>query len=120
VFALLALGLMAAGVYGLIAFTTAQRLPEFSIRMALGAAPGQVLRMVVRQGFTTAAIGILAGLAGAAVLVRSAGSQVFGVPPVDPLAWIAATVILSVAALAACWWPAHRASRVDPSTILRQ
>ena len=57
-FALIALGLMAAGVYGLMAFTTAQRLPEFSVRMALGADPGQVLRMIVRQGFTTTAIGI--------------------------------------------------------------
>ena len=118
--ALIALGLMAAGVYGLMAFTTAQRLPEFSVRMALGADPGQVLRMIVRQGFTTTAIGMLAGLAAAAVLVRTMGSQFFGVPPIDPLTWIAATVILSTAALAACWWPARRASRVDPSTVLRQ
>jgi putative ABC transport system permease protein len=119
-FALMALGLMAAGVYGLMAFTTAQRLPEFSIRMALGAEPAQVLRMVVRQGFTTAAVGMLAGLAAAAALVRVVGTQFLGVPPIDPLTWIAATMILSAAALAACWWPAHRASRVDPSTVLRQ
>jgi putative ABC transport system permease protein len=119
-FALLALGLMAAGVYGLMAFTTVQRLPEFSLRLALGADPGQVLRMVVRQGFATAAIGMAAGLIIAVAVVRSAGAQFLGVPPIDPLTWIGATVILGAAALAACWWPAHRASRVDPSTVLRQ
>jgi putative ABC transport system permease protein len=119
VFAAIALGLMAAGVYGLMSFTTAQRLPELSVRMALGAEPGQVLRMVVRQGFATAALGMLIGLAAAATLVRGIGSQFFGVPTIDPLTWIAATVLLSAAILAACWWPAHRASRVDPSTVLR-
>jgi putative ABC transport system permease protein len=119
VFAAIALGLMAAGVYGLMSFTTAQRLPELSVRLALGAEPGQVLRMVARQGFATAAIGMLIGLAAAAAFVRGIGSQFFGVPTIDPLTWIAATVLLSAAILAACWWPAHRASRVDPSTVLR-
>jgi putative ABC transport system permease protein len=119
-FALMALGLMAAGVYGLMAFTTAQRLPELSIRMALGAEPGQVLLMIVRQGFSTAAIGMIAGLAAAVALVRGVGSQLFGAPTIDPLTWIGATVLLALAILAACWWPAQRASRVDPSHVLRQ
>ena len=119
-FALIALGLMTAGIYGLMAFTTAQRLPELSVRMALGAEPGQVSRMILRQGLATGGIGMIAGLAATAALVRGIGSQFFGVPTIDPLTLIGVTLLLTAAILAACWWPAHRASRVDPSLVLRQ
>jgi ABC-type antimicrobial peptide transport system permease subunit len=118
-FALLAIGLMVAGIYGLLAFTTAQRLPELGLRLALGAARRQVLGLVVRQGLVPAIVGVVAGLASAAWLVRVVESEVFGIPPADPATWIAVTLLLLVAVLAACWWPAHRASRVDPVSVLR-
>jgi putative ABC transport system permease protein len=118
-FAVIALGLMVAGIYGLMAFASAERLPELGVRIALGADRAQVLRMMVGQGLAPGALGILVGLAGAAVLTRVLRSDVFGIPAADPLAWIAATVLLVSAMVAACWWPARRASRVDPVVVLR-
>jgi putative ABC transport system permease protein len=118
-FALLALGLMLAGVYGLMAFTTAQRLPELGLRVALGAERGQVVALLTRQGLTPALIGIAIGLAGAAALVRVVQKEFFGIPSLDPLTWIGVTAVLFVAIAAACWWPARRASQVDPVKVLR-
>jgi putative ABC transport system permease protein len=118
-FAVLALGLMAAGIYGLVAFATVQRMPELGVRIALGADRASVLRMMVRQGLAPALVGVLAGLAGAAGLVRIVDDRIFGVPSVDPLTWIAATLLLTLATLAASVWPAYRASRVDPVSVLR-
>jgi len=118
-FALLALGLMVAGIYGLMAFTAAQRLPELGLRIALGAERRQVVGIVVRQGLVPAIAGVVLGLAGAAVLVRVAQQEVFGVPSIDPATWIVVTAALLAAILAACWWPARRAARVDPVIVLR-
>jgi putative ABC transport system permease protein len=118
-FALLALGLMAAGIYGLVAFTTTQRLPELGVRIALGADRASVLRMMVLQGLTPAAIGIAVGLATAFGLVRVVEDGMFGVPPLDPATWVTVTALLVLAIVAACWWPAYRASRVDPVIVLR-
>jgi putative ABC transport system permease protein len=118
-FALLAVGLMLAGVYGLMAFTTAQRLPELGLRVALGAERGQVIAIVVRQGLAPAAVGIAIGLAGAAALGRVLQKEVFGVPALDPLTWIVVTATVVIAILVACWLPARRASRVDPIIVLR-
>jgi putative ABC transport system permease protein len=118
-FAMLALGLMAAGIYGLMAFTTALRLPELGVRLALGADRGQVLRMVVRQGLGPAILGVFVGLAAAAIFVRVVDDNIFGVPAVDPWTWIGVTALLMLSILAACWWPAYRASRVDPVSVLR-
>jgi putative ABC transport system permease protein len=118
-FALLAVGLMLAGVYGLIAFTTAQRLPELGLRVALGAERRQVVAMIARQGLVPAIAGIAAGLGGAVALTRLIQKEIFGIPTLDPFTWIAVTVVVLVAISAACWWPARRASRVDPIVVLR-
>jgi putative ABC transport system permease protein len=119
IFALLATGLMLAGIYGLMAFTTTQRLPELGLRVALGAERRQVLGIVVRQGLVPAITGIVVGLIAAAALVRVVHTEIFGVPPVDPLTWAAVTILLVLAILLACWWPARRAARVDPVIVLR-
>jgi putative ABC transport system permease protein len=119
IFALLAVGLMLAGIYGLMAFTTTQRLPELGLRVALGADRRQVLGIVVRQGLVPAITGIVVGLAAAAGLVRVVQTEIFGVPPVDPITWSAVTILLVLAILLACWWPARRAAKVDPVMVLR-
>src|SRR5262249_11322976 len=118
-FAVLALGLMAAGIYGLMAFTSAQRLPELGIRVALGADRGQVLRLMVRQGLGPGVVGIVVGLGAAAALARVIRADVFGIPAVDPVTWIGVTLLLVSSIVVACWWPARRASRVDPVIVLR-
>lgn len=118
-FALVALGLMLAGIYGLMAFTTLQRLPELGLRVALGADRAQVLRLVVREGLAPGLAGIALGLVGAAVLVRFVQQGVFGIPAIDPLTWITVTTIVIASIVVACWWPARRAARVDPMIVLR-
>jgi len=118
-FALLAVGLMLAGIYGLLAFTAAQRLPELGLRVALGAERRQVRDLVVRQGLTPAIVGVAVGLVAAAGLVRIVQADVFGIPPIDPVTWIGVTIALIVAIVIACWWPARGAARVDPVIVLR-
>jgi predicted permease len=118
-FALLAVGLMLAGIYGLMSFTAAQRLPELGLRIALGAERRQVLGIVVRQGLAPAITGVVLGLAGAVLLARVARKDVFDIPSIDPVTVIAVTTALLVAILIACWWPARRAARVDPVIVLR-
>jgi putative ABC transport system permease protein len=118
-FALVALGLMLAGIYGLMAFTTAQRLPELGLRVALGADRAQVLRLVVREGLAPGLGGIVLGLLGAVALLRFVQQGVFGVPAIDPLTWITVTTIVIGSIVIACWWPARRAARVDPVIVLR-
>jgi predicted permease len=118
-FALLALALMTAGIYGLMAFTTSQRLPEIGVRLALGADSATILRMVVGQGLALALAGMLLGLVSAAALVRIVERELFGAPVADPWTWIGVLAILLLAVFAACWYPARRASRVDPVITLR-
>jgi putative ABC transport system permease protein len=118
-FAALALAISVAGIAGLIAFTVSQRTRELGIRMALGAASGTVLWMVVRRGIALVLIGLAAGTAGALVLTRFIGSWLYDVKPTDPMTFIAiALVFVSTAALAA-YVPARRAARVDPLIALR-
>jgi ABC-type antimicrobial peptide transport system permease subunit len=118
-FAALALAISVAGIAGLIAFTVSQRTRELGIRMALGAANGTVLWMVVRHGIVLVLIGLAAGTAGALVLTRFIGSWLYDVTPTDPMTFIAiAVVFVSTAALAA-YVPARRAARVDPLIALR-
>ncbi len=118
-FALLALILSAIGIYGLIAQNTAQRTSEIGIRMALGANPGDVLRMVIRQGISIASLGIALGIAGALALGRFLSAYLYGVSPADPATYaIVTALVLAVAGLAA-FLPARRASRVDPLIALR-
>ena len=118
-FALLALLLAAVGVYGVTSYAVARRTHEVGIRMALGARGAQVLRMVVRQGMRSIVIALAIGLLGALGATRLLASQLYGVRATDPLTFVAVPLLLALVALAACWIPARRASRVDPVVALR-
>ncbi len=119
VFAGLALILSVLGIYGVIAFSVAQRTREFGIRQALGAERGDVLRLVLRQGLGLTLAGIGVGLAGAAGLTRYLASLLYGVTPQDAFTFIAAASLLVLVGLLACYLPARRATRVDPMDALR-
>ncbi len=118
-FGLLSLGLAAMGLYGVMAYTVAQRTREIGIRMALGAGRADVTRMVLRESLIPVLAGIAAGVAGALVLARLVESMLYGVKPRDPVALGAAAVALLAVGCAASLIPAGRASRVEPSVALR-
>jgi len=118
-FAGIGFALALVGVYGVVSYSVARRVQEIGIRMALGAAPMDVLRMVIRQGLLPVAFGILLGAAGAFGLARVIASQLYGVKPTDPATFLGATaLVLFVASLASCI-PARRAMHVDPMVALR-
>ena len=119
VFAALALGLAAVGVYGMVAVLVVQRTHEFGVRMALGAPPTSVRRLVLGQGAAHAAAGICVGLVGWLGASRVLRSVVYEVTPTDPATLAGAAVLLLVAAVAASYLPARRATRVDPVQLLR-
>jgi len=119
IFAVIALALAAIGVYGLLAHAVAQRINEFGVRMALGASPRGVVRLVIRQGLVLAVTGIVIGFVLAVVAVRALNSVLFEVTPWDPAAWAASAATLLVVALLASWLPARRALNVDPVVALR-
>ena len=118
-FATLALVLGAVGIYGVMAFMVAQRTREIGIRMALGARPRDVLRNVMFRGAALTALGIVLGLAGALVAGRALSSLLFGVGPTDPITLGGVALLLGLSALFATFWPARRATRVDPIITLR-
>jgi putative ABC transport system permease protein len=118
-FAALALCLASAGMYAVISYVTARRTHEIGIRMALGAQQLHVLRMVLRQGFITTAIGAGIGLVTSAFLTRLASSLLFNVRPTDPLTYAAIALLLLTIALIASGIPALRATKVDPMIALR-
>ena len=120
VFAVTGIVLASIGLYGVMAYATAQRTPEFGLRMALGAEPRDVLRMVLAQGMWMAAWGLGIGLAGAAAASDTLSRLLVGVTPRDPVTFIAVAITLCGVALTACWIPARRALRVDPVIALRQ
>src|SRR5262245_38036506 len=119
VFGASALLLAAIGIYGLMAYSVAQRTQEIGIRMALGAEAGQVRRMILYQGMQLAIAGVLIGVLSALGLTRFITTILFGVQARDPAVFIGIPVALAVVALVAVWLPALRASRVDPITALR-
>jgi putative ABC transport system permease protein len=119
-FAGLALLLAALGIYGVIAFSVAQRTHEIGVRMALGASRGRVFRLILKEGILLAAAGLVIGSAGAYAAGRVMSSLLYGVGRVDALAFGAVSVVLLVSALLACYVPARRATMLDPLEALRQ
>jgi ABC-type antimicrobial peptide transport system permease subunit len=126
-FTLVILGIAAAvtlllglvGLYGVIAYIVAQRRREVGIRMALGAAAGEVQRLFVRHGLLVTAVGLGVGVVAAAGVMRLLGALLFEVSPTDPATYVASGLGLGAIALLATWLPARQATRVDPATALR-
>jgi predicted permease len=118
-FALSALALAAIGIYGVMAYVVQQRTREIGVRLALGAEPGAVQRMVVLQGMRLAAVGVIIGVGAAYWLAKYMKTLLFGVEIRDPLVFFGVPVLLAIIALLAVWIPAGRASRIDPLGALR-
>src|SRR5215470_4025394 len=119
IFALVSLVLAMAGIYGVIAYTVAQRTREIGIRMALGAQPGSVLQLVLSQGMRMVLSGVAIGVAAALGATRWLASLLFDVKPADPVSFVGSAVALIAVALIATFVPARRATRVDPMVALR-
>ncbi len=118
-FAFVALAISATGLSGLMAYAVSQRTQEIGIRIALGAAPRRVLEMIMKEGLTSAAIGLGLGVVGALGISRLVSGLLFGVEPTDPLCFIGSAAVLVVVAVAACWMPARRAVAIEPVRALR-
>lgn len=117
-FAGIGFALALIGAYGVVSYSVARRIPEIGIRMALGATPEEVLRMVLRQGIVLAATGVAIGAAGAFALTRVIESQLYGVRAAEPKTFVLAAVVMLGVACLACCIPAKRAMRVDPMVAL--
>ena len=120
IFGFLALALACVGIYAVISYSVAQRVREIGIRLALGATPRSILGQVLREGVLLAAIGIAAGTLAAVALTRYLASLLYAVRPTDPLVYASVASILTAVALAGCYFPARRATRVDPALVLRE
>src|ERR1041385_5624077 len=119
-FAVLALVLAAAGIFSVMSFLVAQRTHEIGVRVALGAQPRDILRMVAGRGMRFALTGVAAGLAAAFALTRLMAGLLYGVSATDPLTFAAVSLLLALVALLACLVPARRAAKVDPMVALRR
>lgn len=118
-FSFAALGIASLGVYGVIGFFVNQRSQEMGLRVALGASPRDIMTVVMGRGMTMTLAGIVLGLVGAALTMRFLASLLFGVNPLDPVTLVSVCLVLATVALLASYLPARRASRVDPSLVLR-
>jgi ABC-type antimicrobial peptide transport system permease subunit len=114
-----ALTLGAVGIYGVVAYVVSLRTREIAVRLARGARPADVRRMIGRQAGVVVAVGIGVGLLGAIALTRVLRALLFDISPIDPLSMLAAAMLLSVVGAVATWVPAHRASALDPVQALR-
>jgi putative ABC transport system permease protein len=118
-FSCTALLLAAIGIYGMMSYMTSERTKEIGVRIAVGALPADVIRMVMRQGVVLAAASMAVGLAGAVALTRLMTSMLFGVGALDPVTYAAAALALFGVAAFASWIPARRAASIDPLVALR-
>jgi ABC-type antimicrobial peptide transport system permease subunit len=118
----MALMLSTLGVYGVVAYALARRTREIGIRIALGARPPDVVRLILREGLIVTGAGTALGLVGAAVAARGLGSllPLYGVGTMDPLTYVAAPIILAIVAVVAALPPTNRALRLDPNAVLRE
>ena len=119
IFAVIATVLGAVGIYGLLAYAVGQRIQEFGVRLALGARPRDILRLVLRRGILLTALGIVIGVAGAAALTRYLRGMLFEVTPLDPTTYLIVIFLFAAVALVAAYLPTRRATRVDPAVALR-
>ena len=119
IFSVVALLLVAVGIYGVVAYWVRQRRREISVRMALGADAADILKMVIVQGMRHVLLGLILGLAGSFALTRWMGSSVFGISVNDPVTFVMVALLVFGVAFVACYLPAWRATHVDPSTALR-
>jgi len=117
--AALAILLAAIGLYGVVACSVAQRTREIGVRMAIGAQPGDVQWMFVGQGLRITIVGVALGLALSAAVTRLLRASLYGLSPFDPVAFAGASLAWILVAMLASWWPARRATRVDPLTALK-
>jgi putative ABC transport system permease protein len=115
----MALVLAAIGIYGVVSFSVARRTREIGTRMALGATPGSIWRLVIGESAKLVLLGLVVGIPAALLLMRSLGALLFGVRPSDPLTFVAVASLLTLVALVAAYLPARAAMRVDPMVALR-
>jgi len=119
IFGIIALLLAATGLYGVLSYGVARRTNEIGIRMALGAKPGDVLAMILKQGMTLVLVGLVVGLASALALTRMMKTLLFQIEPTDPITFAGVSAMLALVALMACYVPSRRALRIDPLRALR-
>jgi predicted permease len=119
-FSVVAILMAAVGIYGLIHYSVATRTREIGIRLAVGAQPGDIFRIIVREGLRLSVSGLMLGLVGALWVVRAGSGLLFGVTATDPLTFMTVSLLLTAIAAAACYFPARRAMKVDPIVALRQ